>query len=182
MKSILIVFFVLMFFVLVLIIPFKSRMMSHFNFLEMKGFYSIKIWRIRILCGKIYINQNGEIEADNLTNLMSSNYNKSFVKGLSKELISKLDVKKIEMYFTGGFVNNSFSSAMVCGSVSSIVQTMFSVLSQKYKNVKLFEDIIPTFNEDNFEITFDVVLSISIFQIILSILKANKFKENKNER
>jgi hypothetical protein len=186
MKKILIVFFILTFVLLVLIFPFKTRFMCHLNVLKIKGFYSAKIWRIRFLCGKIYANENGEIITENSADMLSKNYNKTYFKFLVKELAKSVDIKKIELFFTGGFAENSFSSAILCGSVSSSVQTLYSILTQKYDCVKLYEDIFPTFNHDNLEVTFDVVLSISFLKIILSIIKANfannKLKEKNNER
>lgn len=48
------------------------------------------------------------------------------------------------------------------------------------KNVKLYNDIKPTFGQDNFELTFDIVLSISFIQIISAVFAAAI--ENKKER
>ena len=66
-----------------------------------------------------------------------------------------------------------------------MVQSLYSYLTQKYDYVRLYENIVPTFNENNLELTFDIVLSISIFKIFVSIIKSNiannKFKERKNE-
>ena len=168
MKSVLIVFFILLLLVLIFIFPFKIRLMSHLNMFEMKGFYTFKIMRFQLLCGKVYV-QNGEIVSNNSVNFFSKNYNKQFMKELSKQLVSRIDVK-----------------AMLCGSVSSLVETTYSILSQKYDNVKLFEDINPTYNDNNLEVTFDIVVSVSIYEIVKSIIiaqfKKSKLKEVENER
>lgn len=185
MKSILIVFFIVTLLFLLLIFPFKIRFMTHFNFLKLKGFYSVKILNIKLLSGMIY-RKNGEIKVENSADMFSGNMSKPFMKKLIGELFNKLDVKKVEIFFTGGFAENSFSSAIMCGSVTSFVQTLYSILSQKYLNVKLYEDIAPTFKKDSLELTLDIVLSLNIFNIITSIIKSNfannKFKERKNER
>ncbi len=182
MKSMLIVFFILLLIILLLIFPFKTRIMCHVNLLEMKGFYSVKVWKIKFLCGKIYISNSGELEVENQANMIGEEYNKSFAKQLAKQILTRLNVKKMELFFTGGFSNNSFSSAILCGTMSSFIQTGYSLLSQKYNNVKLYEDIYPTFNHDNLELTFDIVLSISILKILISVFKANRLKEIQNER
>ena len=64
---------------------------------------------------------------------------------------------------------NSFSSAMICGSMSSLIQSIYSYLSQKYYSVKLYEDIDAKFGEDSLEVTLDIVVSISLI-LILKIL------------
>ncbi len=182
MKGVLIVFFTLLLLIFLLILPFKVRMMGHFNLIEMKGFYSIKVLFIKILNGKIEF-QNGKIIVDNSVNFLGGKMNKRFARFLMKKLLASIDVKKLELYFTGGTAYNSFSSAMICGSMCSLVQTIYSFLSNKFDNVKLFEEISPTFNETNFELTFDACVAISLLQVLLSLIGAEieKKKEVKNE-
>lgn len=183
MKGILIVFFIALLLVLLFTLPFKVRFMAHFNLLDFKGFYSVKLLSIKFLCGMVY-RENGKIKVENSADIFSGNMSKPFVRALIGEMTKKIDVKKVEIYFTGGFKENSFSSAIVCGGVSSFVQTLYSVLSQKYKNVKLYEDVITTFKEDNLELTFDIAVSISLFQIAISLIKSllkKEVKEAKNE-
>ena len=74
----------------------------------------------------------------------------------------------------------------MCGGVSSVVYSLYGYLSQQYENVKLYEDIVPTFSENNLELTFDAVMAVSLFKIMKSLiitkLKTNRFEEVKNER
>ena len=62
-----------------------------------------------------------------------------------------------------------------------IYNSIYGFLSQKYEDIKMYEDVKTTFNESNFEVTFDAVVSVSLFQIFVSIFKAGllkkKFKE-----
>ena len=178
MKSILIVFFILTLILMLLLFPFKVRMMSHTNLIEMKCFYCFKFWRIKFLCGMARLDGGGNIEIKNSNNIFSGDIDKLFAKKLAKTMLEKIDIKKIELFFTGGFVEDSYSSAIMCGSVKSLVQSLYSYLSQRYENVKMYEDVTPTFYETNLELTFDTVISISLFQILMSILKANKLKRN----
>lgn len=185
MKIMLIVFFVLLLLIFIFLFPFKTRFMCHFNVFEVKGFYSIKIWRFNFICGKIYSDPDGKIKTENSIGVINKDYDKNFIKLLALNLLKRLDVHKVEIFFTGGFKENSYSSALLCGSVSSMVQSLYSYLSQQYDYVRLYENIVPTFNENNLELTFDIVLSISIFKIFVSIIKSNiannKLKESKNE-
>lgn len=172
MKNMLIVFFVSSLILLMLTFPFKSRLMGHFNLIEKKGFYSFKAWRIKLLCGRVYIDGNGELKIENTQNAIKDKYKDAYMKRLSLELLKALDVKKVELFFSGGFEKNSFSSAMLCGSASVFVNLIYSFLSQRYENVRLFEDVNPTFNKNSLELTFDFVVSISLLQILISMVRA----------
>jgi len=104
---------------------------------------------------------------------------------VGKEIISEVDVKKLEVFFTGGFKEDSFSSAIMCGTVISLVETIFAFMSLKYDDVKMFKDIEPTFKENNLELTLDIVVSISLWRIVSCFLNAGKkiktVKEIENE-
>lgn len=172
MKTMLIVFFILSLFLLFIVFPFKTRIMSHINILEKKGFYSIKSWRLRLLCGKIYVDKNNKIQIENTNNMIKDRYKDDYMKYFIKNLLLAMEIKKLELFFNGGFKNNSFSSAMMCGSVLLFVDSLYSFLSQQYADVKLFEDIEPTFDYDSFELTFDFVAEISLIKIFISFIKA----------
>lgn len=176
MRNLLIVFFVIIFLILIITFPFKTRLMGHINLLEMKGFYSFKVWRVKLLCGKIFLNNLNEFEIQNSNNMLNGEIDKNFLGALSKDVIKKLEIEKIELFFTGGVSENSFMSAMMCGTVLSLIQTLYGYLSEQYECVHLYEDIVPTYNENNFELTFDIVVKISLFQICLSLIKAQKIK------
>ena len=185
MKQLLIVFFIVILLLLILIFPFKSRFAGHFDLVKQKGFYALKIWRVKILNGMIWV-ENNKIEMKNSKSIISGGIDKSYAVEFTKKIISEFDIKKVEIYFTGGFQNDSFASAMMCGGAVSVVEAIYSVLSMNYLDVKLYEDIKPTFNDSNFEITINFVVSISILKIITSIIKAKmienkKFKEIENE-
>ena len=184
MRDILIVFFIISFIFLILITPFKIRTMVHFNLFEKKCFYCVKVWIIKLLCGKSVL-ENSEIKVTNQNTFITDKYDSKLIKMFSLEVLSKLDVKKVEMFFTGGINEDSFSSAMMCGSILSIIEVIYGVLSLKYINVKMYKDITPTFDEDNFEFTGDIVVSISLIKLAMTMLsvknKYKKLKECKNE-
>ena len=94
------------------------------------------------------------------------------MKRFALNVLKNLEVKKVELFFKGGIKKDSFSSAMLCGGVKSLVKIIYANLSQKFENVRLFEDISPVFSEDSFELTFDFVAAFSILQIICSLIIA----------
>lgn len=136
-----------------------------------------------MFCGMLYMD-SGKIKMENEKSVFYQNVDRNFLIKFLVEVLSRLDVNKIEIFFTGGFVDDSYLSAIMCGTVSSMVQSLYSVLSQKYENVRMIEDVKPTFNESNLELTVECVVSVSLFEILVSVIKANslkKLKESKNE-
>ena len=184
MRNLLIVFFIISFLFLIVIFPFKTRLMGHINLIDLKCYYSLKSWLIKLFCGKVEF-VDGKIEVKNEDTLLTKSYQNEYMKLVGKEIVSEVDIKKLEIYFTGGFKEDSFSSAIMCGSVISFVEMIFAYLSLKYDNVKMFKDIEPTFKENNLELTVDIVVSISVWRIVRCFLKAGKningLKELKNE-
>ena len=90
--------------------------MGHFNIFELKGYYCFKVLFFKFLNGRITM-QNDGLKMENSVNFMDGYYNGNFLKELSKQIIKRIDIKKIEVFFTGGVSNDSFTSAIMCGSV-----------------------------------------------------------------
>ena len=63
----------------------------------------------------------------------------------------------------------------------SLVETLFAYLSLKYDNVKLYKDIDPTFEDDNLELTMDIVLSVSLWRLIRCLFSVGKNIKELNE-
>lgn len=174
MKEVLIVFFIVTVFIMAMAFPFKTRVITHVNLLNTKGYYNLKVMRIKLLTGRFFIDENDGFVVENSADLISSNYNKPFIKSLSKNLLENINVKKVELYYTGGLKNDAYVSAMLGGFISSVIKIIYSYLSEKYDDVKLYEDVETTFYDNNLEFTFSVVVSVSLMKIMTSIFKANK--------
>ena len=168
MTSMLIVFFVWLIFCIIFF-PFKSRFMAHFDLMELKLFYSAKIWRIKILCGETYY-CNLKININNSKNIFKRSYKKKNFKTFTKNIIRKIRFTKFETYFTGGNKTDALFSAMICGSASTIIESFYAFLFTKYDGIELYKDIDPTFTENAFKLTLDSVFQISIFQIFVAWL------------
>ena len=185
MRDLLIVFFIISFLFLIIIFPFKTRLMGYCNFMDLKCYYSLKTWIIKLICGRIEF-INGKVEIKNEESLLTKTYKNEYMKLIGKEVVSELSIKKLEVFFTGGFKNDSFSSAIMCGMVLSFVETVFAYLTLKYDGVKIYKDIDPTFDENNLELTLDIVVSISLWRLVCCLFnagnKAKKMKELRNEK
>ena len=184
MRNLLIVFFVICLIILLVFFPFKTRLMGHLNLLNLKCYYSLKAWIFKLLSGKVVF-ENGKFNLMNEETILSKSYDNEYMKLVGKEVVSSIDIKKLEVFFVGGFKDDSFSSAIMCGSIISFVETLFAYLSLKFDGVKMYKDIEPTFEDNNIELTMDVVVSISLWKLVMCFLvagnKLKKVKEIKNE-
>ena len=121
----------------------------------------------------------------NEDSFLTKSYKNDFVKLMGREVLSEMEIRKVDIYFSGGFKEDSFSSALMCGFVISIVESVYGFLSLKFDDVKMFKDIKPTFEENNLEFSFDLVISISLWRIVGCFFSAGKkikdLKELKNE-
>ena len=79
MRDLLIVFFIISFLFLIVIFPFKTRLMGHINLIDLKCYYSLKAWLVKLLCGKIEF-VDGKIEVKNEESLISKNYQNEYLK------------------------------------------------------------------------------------------------------
>ncbi len=181
MKELLIVFLILILLIMAIAFPFKTRFMIHINLFDTQGYYNIKVIKIKLLTGRFYIDDKEGFSVENSANLMEGKFKSDFAKELSKEFIKTLDVKQVKMFFTGGLKNDAYASAMIVGTACSVVRSFYAYLSEMYEDVKLYEDVDVTFDDNNLEMTLDIVISISLFSIIKSIIKANKNVKVKGE-
>lgn len=131
-----------------------------------------------MLCGRIFVDRNGKIKIENTQNAIKDRYKDEFSQKLFLKIMSEIDVKKVEIYVSSGFKNNSFSSAMLSSIFDITVKMIYAYLSQKYDLVDLYNDVEPSFSQNKFELTFDFVCNISICRIIKSLIKS-KIEFNK---
>lgn len=170
MKNIFIVFFIVNLILLILSFPIKIKLIGHFNFVKMIGLYSLKTFGIKLLNGKIYYD-NGNFIFNNSVNLIKNRFKDSYSKELTIDLIKKINIKKIEIFFNGGVADDSFASAIICGSVSSSIKSLYSYLSQNYFGIKLYEDIDAKFGKNELELNFNMILGISLVTMVILLLK-----------
>ena len=174
MQTMLIVFFVWLLFCIIFF-PFKSRIMAHFDFVEVRSFYCVKVWRLKLLCGEVFY-RNLKVNVNNTKNIFKKSYKKKNFKHFTKNIFKEIKLTKMEMYFVGGSQTNAMTSAMLCGAVKSVIESFYSFLNARYCGVILYEDVDPLFTQNGFEITVDSVFQISIFQIFIAWIRSFKMK------
>ena len=93
MKWIILVVFILLLIFLLLCIPFNVAFGAHLNVVENKGFYSLKVLFIKILCGRMRIRE-GKLEFENNNDLLfTANSNEDFINKIFINILKVIKVK-----------------------------------------------------------------------------------------
>lgn len=177
MKTCLIVFFTIILIILLITYPLKIVVKFHINVLTQRAFYSIKFIFVKLLCGTAYI-QNKRLIIQNSHNLIYNTQNKEFQTQLLKCILPKIDITKLQIYFSGGIANNAYQTAMICGYMYSITSAIFSYFITKNNFINVFQDIDPQYGKDCLDITTKAIVQFSLLDVIIAMLGATKkYKE-----
>ncbi len=172
MKLIMLVVFIFLLIFLFLIIPFKVKFGAHLNVIENKGFYSLKVAFIKLLCGRMRVS-DGKLEFENNNDLLfKNNSDEEYLNKVFTKILSKINVSNMELFIQFGNKYNAANTAIVCGSFQSIFCTIYVMLKTRYKGMYQFLDIDPNYNKDAFEITINAGFTISVLKVIQCLIKA----------
>ena len=165
-----------------LLLPVKTTLKLHLNLLSNKGFYSVKVFFIKLLCGRAQLS-DGVIEYENTNDMFfNSNMDNRHLNLLLLELAKRINLNDFEIFLTFGVQQNAYITALVCGGVSGVLSAIVSFLRLKYKNMNQILDIDPNYKKDAFELTSTVTISINLLNVIIAWFKAKaKFKEMEYE-
>lgn len=160
--------------------PFKIRGAFHVNVLKDVGFIVIKLFWFKLFCARFKISSDGKLLVEEIKK-RKRKPNKMLLMYYFSCLIKKIDVKKIELYFTGGSDSDAHYVSMLCGCISSISAAVFSVLINKYRKIKIYNNIEPNFSDNKLETTMAFAVRFSLLNVMSSLLCAYKsyFKKKK---
>ena len=179
-KTILLIVFIFLFVFLCLIFPFKIKIKLHLNFLENKGFYSVKTLFINLLCGRLSI-QNGKLEFENNNDMIfKENTNEDLLNEMFKNILKEMNVEVTEFYFAFGDKQDACKTALVCGMLESVFSSLYAIIKTKNNFVYQFLDIDPNYNKDVMEVTSFVTVSISIIKLLKCLVASKKTIKEKN--
>ena len=159
---------VLLLFVL-LAYPIKAVAKVHINLVNLKAFYSIKVLFIKLLCGTTYIEENRLI-IQNSHNLLYNMKDTQKQMVIIKNIVKRISVSKLQIYFSGGIKNNAYQTAMLCGYAHAITSALFGFLITKNNYINIFQDIDPQYNKDALDITLKCILEISMLDVIGALI------------
>lgn len=173
MRELLLTLFVSLLAFCVLFYRFKVKAAFHFNVTSGLGFVSIKTMGVRLFSAKFELTEEGRFK---------------FIRGVKKKkkkkkpktllmvyfttLTKRLKVKKFELYFTLGSDKDAYKVSMICGYILALDAMFSAFLLDRYKHIKIFNDIDPIYDQNRLEASLSVVISFSLFDMLISVFAA----------
>lgn len=186
MKDIVLTCVIALFFICVILYPFKVKIALHFNVFEMIGFVSIKALCFKLFSGKFLVNDKMQFELEKQKRKIKKKKKPiSLLSVYFLTLAKRLSVKKYEWYFTCGSNTDASLVSLLCGYVLSFDAIVSSVLLNSYSHVKIYNDIDPIYDSDRLEASSNFVVSFCLLDMFISLFVAYKkyfelLKEKKN--
>ena len=162
-------------FILILVSPLFLKLNVAFNVLNQTGSLSIMINKFRVLYYKIII-KDKKIILENDKGVEVQEFGEDdpellFVEELIKQLKDKIKLKDLLVFYNIGLLD-AFTSAMVAGYINLILTIIFcGIKSEKpTANLNIYDTV--SYNREIAEVMVLLKISISIFDILYSMLLA----------
>lgn len=146
-------------------------------------YYTLNHRFFNLMQGKILVLSNNEISfIVKKSVLLSKSTSQQFSKSFALELLSRIRLKRVDVYIDTGFLSDAYISAIVAGGMTGLAGVVKSFLSQSQVETKTH--ITHEFETKNYSLAVDLNIKISTFKIIISILSAHRkvVKINKGEK
>ncbi len=184
MKSLLLAIAIIVLVILIFTVPIKIKAAVHINVLEDVGFGSIKLMYQKLFCAKFRITGEGRLEVDNAVKKKKKKKKNYIRKKYFACMLKLIDIKKFEIFVDSGSTYNAYVISMLCGYLSAMSSALIAMLINKYKHIKVFSSLKPSFDRDRLELSGSLVIAFSLLDMLLSIAYAYfsylfmKIKEN----
>lgn len=173
MREILLIIFLTLFITYVFVYPFKVKTALHFNVFDGVGFLSVKAFCFRLFSGKFTLTEDGTFEMQKRGKPKKKKKKPiSLLYVYFTVLAKRLSVKKFEWYFTCGSDTDARFVSMLCGYILTIDSMLSAFLLDRYKHIKIFNDIDPIYDKDRLEISASVVITFSLLDMLIGVIVA----------
>lgn len=182
---------VTLFLIMVMLIPFPMRIKAHYNLFGNRGAFSVKIWIFWVQISKIKFKENQwavtvfKEDKDGKRTEKEINFTEKqmrFITFTQKEIMKKFKVKKCHIITTIG-LQNPMVSALLSGTVTETVRSLFCVSKTKNPAGEYLLSSHTQFNQSVFEIAGALHFSVSVFDVLYSMITSFfKAKNNNGER
>ena len=166
---------VVVFFLILLIIPFFCKVHLSYDILNNLGVLSVYVFFIKIIVLKIKLKGKDIIliSEKNKKQIETKISKKQmrFLEQLNAQLKQKIIVRKISAYSRIG-TGDAMSSALISGLFTSVVSSLFAYIKNTKKSAKLMVKTEPDYNGNSLIFSFYLSFMITIFDIIYSLIMA----------
>ena len=171
--------------------PIRAGAEGHLDFFESDGYFALKLFGYRIYRGKIRFESN-DIKHNNLIihsgkkqkeSEIHLNTNKkderSIVNIKMPPIMKYLLIERIGFDVRIGKRDDAFFTTMLLGGVKIFLYSALAFVKSRYPNAEIDEKFSPEYNEDKLEADFFGIISVSIADIIISLLTSKLFSKKK---
>lgn len=166
---------ILLFFIILLLVPFGFRVKFFYSLKTNRGAIAIKLWGIKIINLKIKIKGNQILLVKNhkrsKNEIAVGEPELKFLRFFNEEIKDKVKFRSIHAYMRFG-VENPFYSAILSSGLVDLIMGFFAYLKNKRQSMTCKLVSYTSFTEFNFILGFNVRMSISILDVLYAILMA----------
>lgn len=160
--------------VFLLIIPIAIKFRLEFNILNLSGVVKLQFFkifnfklRVRFRGQYVYITKNNHSRREKLT---SKNFNVAFVMQLVRQLYFRLVLANLHFSSNVGYYNDAMITAIGSGIFDITSKCLYSRILHNKKSAHIFILNEAKYNQDCLNFKIDGDFSISIFDILYSIV------------
>ena len=180
-----VVFFIFIFIILLLSIPFYFKICVDFSINNRTGMIIIKLFNIKIIDYTL-IYKNRKILLYNKKNIQKLDFDidkehLTFVNQLKTEIFKRIFLSKFLVTLKVGIKDNPFLLALITGLIQMFLNILFGAISFQKPTSKLGYDLNTYYNLNVGILNIEICLAISILNFLLAIIKAKKSINNKQE-
>ena len=166
-------FLIPLFFIVLMVMPLNIILKTALNVDDNVLLISIFLWKIKLKTIKLTIQENKifviTTKKKEEIKLTVSDKQIYFVEQLVNNIKDKIQPRKVCVYAKVG-VHDAKNTAIVCGTLCSVVKILFCYLKNKKPTCSMYEQIYPCFNQNICIICGYLSLTISLFDILYSLV------------
>lgn len=164
---------VIVFFLVILIVPYKIKLHVSYNLLDNLGALSFYIFFIKVLAYKVTIkNKNIVLISEKKEKIIEKEVSQKqmrFLEQLLIQLKQKVVVKKIYLFSRIG-IKNAMQSAILTGLFNSIFCSLLAYIKNTKKSAQIGSFCEPLYNDNCFTIGAYIAVSITIVDVLYALI------------
>lgn len=187
--AILIILVVLLILLSLISIKLRLRLLVHFDILcNRQGFYSIRFFKIPLFSGKIEMKGNKFVITDkkgksNRIKITTDIFDEeSIINYLDNALFSVMDVLDLDAYMTVGKSDDTAFAAVMTSTARIVSALIINALKKRYPRMTCTQGIVPDFTQDELYISLNSIFTVSVADIIYSLIYASKRSTKAKEK
>lgn len=174
-----------------LAIPIRIALRGEVDFFGNDGFIKVYVFGIRVLKAKIFFEHESDAQnslilqhgkkSDSIHLNNNPEDKKSVVAIMKNPAFREFNIKQLSVDFLLGHNGNAFFTTMMLAAIKTVTFSAFAFLKSRF-GTRVNQTFTPVYNQDILQSEFSGIISISVANIISSLIRSGLAKKNKNKR